>query len=311
VRGGGRVRWLLPRHKGAPGPASALLYRAGTARHAFGTSALALAQRLGGLGLPELVFDETVGLAPELAAALGLDRVQLAALLPTDPLRQSRAVMSVLHGGRPVAMAKVAPTGSSELQRELRVLLRLERVPLASVAAPRPVAAFAWGGFDVLVTMLLPTRGSTSRPFAQAEHAALVGLAQARVQLLPAVGLSEGWFVHGDFCGWNSTRIGRRKLALWDWEWAHAGRPLEDYFHWQTQRLIHFDRGSDDALVHEALAPGKRLLALCAELDIAPDEAAPSLAASLALRIKRLSEGGNDRELDRNRQLLARLEGRH
>jgi hypothetical protein len=310
LRGGGRARWLLPRHSGAPGPASARLYRAGTVRHAFGAAALEVAQRLGGLGLPRIALDETVGLAPELAAALGLDRVELGALLPTDPLRRSRAVVAVLHRGRPVAIAKVAPTGSSELQRELRVLTRLESVTLDGIAAPRPIASFVWCGFDVLVTTLLPTRGSTSRALGHAEEEALVGLARARSELLPAVGLDHGWFVHGDFCGWNSTRIGARKLALWDWEWAHAGGPLEDYFHWQTQRLVHFESGSDSALVRDALAPGRRLRALCARLGVAADEAAPSLAASLAVRIDRLGAGGNNAELQLNRRLLALLEGR-
>jgi hypothetical protein len=256
------------------------------------------------------VLDERVGLAPELAAVLGLDHVELAVLLPTDPARTSRVVVAVLHGGRPVAMAKVAPTGSGELERELRILLRLESVPLARIEAPRAVASFVWCGFDVLVTTLLPIRGSTSRPLGHVEEEALVDLALARSELLPAVGVEDAWLVHGDFCGWNSARIGSRKLALWDWEWAHAGQPLEDYFHWQTRRLVHFRKGSSDALVRAALSPDRRLRALCARIDVEPHEAAPSLAASLAIRIDRLSAGGNEAELQLNRDLLARLDGR-
>jgi hypothetical protein len=310
VRRGGSARWLLPRHRGAPGPGSARLYRAGSLRHAAGAAALELVQRLGGAGLRRLVLDETVGLAPELAAVLDVDRVELAVLLPTDPMRTNRAVVAALHRGRPVALAKVAPTGSAELERELRVLLRLETVQLEAVAAPRAIASFVWCGLDVLATTMLPTRGSTSRPLGAVEEAALVELARARAELLPAVGRNEGWFVHGDFCGWNSTRTGARTLALWDWEWARAGLPLEDYFHWSTQRLIHFQRGSGEELIDEALTPGRALRELCARLDISADEAAPSLAASLRVRIDRLRAGGNDAELELNRRLLAQLEGR-
>jgi hypothetical protein len=310
VRGGGRVRWLLPRRLGAPGPAAAGLYRAGTVRHALGATALEVVQRVGGLGVSRVVLDETVGVAPELAAVLGLDHVELAVLLPTDPARTSRVVVAALRAGRPVALAKVAPAGSGELERELRVLLRLESVPLASIETPRLIASFVWCGLDVLVTTLVPIRGSTSRPLGQVEEQALVDLAHARSELLPAVGAEDGWLVHGDFSGWNSARIGSRTLALWDWEWAHAGLPLEDYFHWQTQRLVHFGKGSGDALVRAALSPDKRLRTLCARIDVEPQEAAPSLAASLATRIDRLSAGGNEAELRLNRELLTRLDGR-
>ena len=45
---------------------------------------------------------------------------------------------------------------------------------------------------------------------------------------------------HGDFCGWNTSVLRNGKLAIWDWEWAHLGEPLEDWFHWETQRLVAF-----------------------------------------------------------------------
>jgi hypothetical protein len=98
--------------------------------------------------------------------------------------------------------------------------------------------------------------------------------------------------VHGDFSGWNSARHGRERLALWDWEWARYGLPLEDYFHWTTQRLVHFGRGSVEQLVASALDPPADLRALCLELGIGPEQAPVALAASLRAGIETANARG-------------------
>ena len=64
---------------------------------------------------------------------------------------------------------------------------------------------------------------------------------------------------HGDFCGWNTSVLRDGRLAIWDWEWAHLGEPLEDWFHWETQRLVAFGALSIEELVRQALVPSPEL----------------------------------------------------
>ena len=84
------------------------------------------------------------------------------------------------------------------------------------------------------------------------------------------------------------------------------GEPLEDWFHWQTQRLIHFGRGSVDELVRSALEPTARLRDLCARLGLDPAAVPHGLAASLQHGLATLSpeENGASRAL-RERALAA------
>lgn len=301
------ARWVLPRRRGAPGPLGARLYRPASPRHAVGALALEGAQRAGGIHLPGLLIDPRVGLAPELAAALHRGSVELAALLPMDPARSNRTVLSVLERGRPVAIAKVALAPSEELARELRVLAALERTPLERVVAARPLASFRWRDLDVVVMTVLPFRGSTARSPGRAEEDALVELARVSDSAASALGGTSGVLVHGDFCGWNSAVIERDRLALWDWEWAHMGEPLEDWFHWQTQRLVHFGRGTAEALVRAALSPDRRLRRLCVRLGVDPEEAPIGLTASLRHGLSRLSPGTSGRARELREQALSLL----
>ena len=204
------------------------------------------------------MLDSSFGVGPELAELLHLDMVELVALLPTDPARTQRTVLSVLHRGRPVAIAKVAPQGSAEHRRELGVLAALETCSLQVLEPARLLGSFAWRGLDVLVTTALEIGGRTDRPLGATEEDALVELASLRERLAPVLGDEGAVPVHGDFCGWNSAAH-RGRLRIWDWEWAHLGEPLEDWFHWQTQRQIHFGRGTLAELVGDALAPSERL----------------------------------------------------
>lgn len=304
---GGRPRWIVPRRRGAPGPSTARLYRPASTRHHVGAALLDARARLGTPGAPKLVIDTSLGLGPELAELLGLDEVDLAALLPTDPARTQRTVLSVLHRGRPMAIAKVAPRGSAELEQELGVLAALEVCALRMLEPPRLLGSFAWRGLDVLVAAVLETNGRTDRPLGAAEEDALVELASLGERLGPVLGGEGTVPVHGDFCGWNSAAH-RGRLRVWDWEWAHLGEPLEDWFHWRTQRLVHFGRGTPSELVDEALAPSAPLRSLCNRLGIEAGAAPTSLAASLRRGLVRLeASGGPGVEL--RRQALTMLEG--
>jgi hypothetical protein len=265
-------------------------------------------------GIPrgaKLELDTSSGLAPELAAALELDEVELAALLSTDPARSSRAVFTVLHGGRPVAMVKVGQQGSPELARELRILRALETSRLRTIVTPRVLASFPWRGRDVLAMSVLSHRGQTSRAPAQVEESALVELASLTEGLAGAVGDGQGATIaHGDFCGWNSSRLPDGRLAIWDWEWAHLGEPLEDWFHWEMQRLVAFDSISLDDLVRNAFAPSTQLRRLCSALGVDPGAAPSALYASLRQGTDRLGTHPGKRGFDLRVQALELLEAR-
>jgi len=282
VRAGGKTRWLLPRGLGAGGPLRVGLYRPASAKHEVGALSLDLAQKSGGIGLDILALDSQVGLMPDIAAAIGTHDVELGCLLPTDPSRPQRAVFSVLERGRPIAIAKVTKTGSPELTRERDVLNALTDVSLTALVPPKPLAFFTWRRYDVLMTSIVPTSGRTDRNLGRPERYALAELARVTQWLEPVLGAAPGHIVvHGDFSAWNSSRFSTRCLALWDWEWARLGLPLEDYFHWQTQRLVHFRRGTVDALVASALKPGLDVVRMCEAAGFDASAAPHGLAASL------------------------------
>jgi aminoglycoside phosphotransferase (APT) family kinase protein len=62
--------------------------------------------------------------------------------------------------------------------------------------------------------------------------------------------------IHGDFAPWNSCVVGDGRLAVWDWEEARLGRPLEDIFHWRIQRYLRGAETSLAEIVGDALGPG-------------------------------------------------------
>ena len=259
----------------------------------------------------ELALDTSDGLGPEIAAALGLDDVELAAMLSTDTHRRSRAVLSVMHRGRPVAMVKVAPQGSPELATELRMLYALESSPLRSIVTPRALASFPWRGLDVVAMTVLSHRGRTSRALGPVETDALVELYESSDRLKAALGrpADGGVIAHGDFCGWNTSVLRNGKLAIWDWEWAHVGEPLEDWFHWETQRLVAFGALSIERLVRQTLVPSPTLHDLCERLGLEAASAVPTaLRASLRHSITRMSSSGG-RELEVRTRMLKLLGG--
>lgn len=304
---GGRPRWIVPRRRGAPGPLRAHLYRPASTPHRIAATLLDVRTRLGAPSGSRLVLDASVGLGPEIAELLHLDEIELAALLPTDPARTQRTVLSALHRGRPVAIAKVAPHGSAELQRELGVLAALETCSMGVLEPPRLRGSFSWRGLDVLVTTTLDIGGRTDRPIGETEEDALVELAALRRRLAPVLGGEGAVPVHGDFCGWNSAAH-RGRLRIWDWEWAHLGEPLEDWFHWQTQRHVHFGRGTLVELVEDALSPSECLRSLCSRLGVSPEAAPASLAASLRQGLARL-EPSQGQGATLRRQALSILDG--
>jgi hypothetical protein len=204
-------------------------------------------------------------------------------------------------------MAKVAAHGSIELEREARVLAELVRLTTTALVAPRLVASFPWSGLDVVVTSVLPTAGCADRELGPIEEEVLLELASLGDQLRHAVDGDGTTLAHGDFCAWNTARKTGR-LAVWDWEWAHMGEPLEDWFHWQTQRLVHFGRASVPTLVKSALTPSLRLRRLCGRLGVPIDAAPVSLAASLRAGLARLGDTDSPGVALR-REALALLEG--
>jgi hypothetical protein len=205
-----------------------------------------------------------------------------------------------------VALVKVTEQGSGELAREHSVLAALEACPTAAFRTPSILGFFPWQGMDVLVTSPLEIRGRTDRPLGSHEEEALIELAALRAQLEPALERNGVTPVHGDFSGWNTSSVRGGGLAVWDWEWAHLGEPLEDWFHWQIQRLVHFRAGTMEALVSMALTPDAQIASLCSQVDLDPAHAPESLVAALQQGLTRTTA---DTSGVRVREQMLRLAG--
>lgn len=254
----GRARWVLPEGRRAPGPIGTHLYRPFRPRHALGARALELGHRLGWLRLgrraPLSVED---GLARQIAQQLGEREVTLAAVATGDPHRGRRAVLAVSSGGTLRAFAKVALDERESLLRERDVLALLSGLDLRTIVPPRVFGCFEWDGCVVLLLEPMPLTSYADRPLGDAELAALAELSRLGAALAPVLGEDNGKSpIHGDFAPWNSCVVGDGRLAVWDWEEARLGRPLEDVFHWRIQRHL---RGADTSLaeiVGDALGPG-------------------------------------------------------
>ncbi len=87
------------------------------------------------------------------------------------------------------------------------------------------------------------------------------------------------------------------------------GEPLEDWFHWQTQRLIQFGHGSVEELVRGALAPDARLRSLCERLGVEPEAAPIGLASSLRHGLSTLGSHAQGPERTLRERALTLLEG--
>ena len=90
--------------------------------------------------------------------------------------------------------------------------------------------------------------------------------------------------VHGDFAPWN-TAAARDGYAVWDWEEARLGLPLEDYFHWHVQMLVLFGVGSVETIVHCATSPQRDLAELGHQLGLDAEAPVRALRAYLERRL--------------------------
>jgi thymidylate kinase len=304
----GRPRWLLAARVGARGPHGAGLYRAARARQASGALALELAQRAGlGRFHPCVTLDPETGLAPRIARALGTGRVDLSAAVTGNGRRGSRALLTVWQDGRQLAVAKVSREEAAKLEHERRVLEALASCSPARFSAPRVLGSFHWQGCFVLLLGPMEARGRADRPLGRAEVGALVELALLAEPLGPVLGARPGGVpVHGDFAPWNSGPTRAGALAVWDWEDARLGAPLEDLFHWRVQRLVLFREGDVATLVGAALEPDRQVRWLCEELGIS-HEAAPFALQSYLESSLRTARRQDARAADVRRLALARL----
>ena len=302
----GLPRWLLPVHRNAAGPVSARLYRPGSFRNAAGAALLEAWSRSGIRNNSLLTLDTSTGLIPELESLLELSQLELAAMLPTDASRPMRTVISVLHQRRSVAIAKLDADGSLELEREFHVLTQLAHCPMTHLQAPRVLGFFRWQGFQVLVMSSLPIRGRTDRRLGPTEERALADL-RSLMSTLPGEAGSGSTLVHGDFCGWNTSRLGNGGLAVWDWEWARQGEPLEDWFHWQVRRALQFGHGSMSEVSQWALSPPPKLVRFANLVSTCPETAPMALAHALKADLRRLSHEPSGKAYQVRAEALARL----
>jgi hypothetical protein len=308
VSAGGRPRWLLPR--GTGGPVGWHLYRPPSAVRAAGALALEVEGRAGGRLLgPQIELDPAEGLGPRLAATLGCDAVELAAAIPRDAHRRGRVVLAIRDRGRLVGFAKVDADGHARLGRECAVLEALGACRPTSFAVPRVLDCFEWEGSAVMLLGALDAARLAAAELGAPELRALAELGSLEEPLGAVLGTRGGAVpVHGDFAPWNAARTGAGWLALWDWEEAHLGLPLEDLFSWRARVLIHLGRGSVDALVRGAYEPDRQVCALAAASGSPPDAAPHALEAALE-RI--LAGAGPDEDAARAaRRALQMVRGR-
>jgi thymidylate kinase len=282
LRRHGRTRWLLPARVGGRGPWGAGLTRPSGARGSVAATALEAYHRSGAARLGSFIrVDPARGLGPAIERQLGVSGLELAASTVTKA-RGERVILSVQRRGRPIAFAKVTRDDIGALEREHNVLVALQAVDQDGFCSPRPLGFMQWRDAGVLLLAPLGVRARADRALGEAELAALVALAQLGRPLESVFGSPERLVpVHGDFAPWNSATPPAGPLVLWDWEEARLGLPLEDLFHWRTQRLVHFGHGSVRELVAGALEPDRQVGELCATLGVAPEAARVALAAYL------------------------------
>jgi hypothetical protein len=274
-----QARWVLPDGCRAPGPIGTHLYRPFRPRHAVGAFALELGHRAGWplMGRRAPLSVER-GLAGAIAEQLGEHEVTLAAVTTGDRDRGRRAVLAVSSGGRLRAFAKVALEERESLLRERDVLALLSRLDLHKLLPPHILGCFEWQGCVVLLLEPLQLTSYADRALGDAELAALAELGRLGDALAPILG-QDGTRspIHGDFAPWNSGVVKDGRLAVWDWEEARLGRPLEDVFHWRIQRHL---RGADVSLaeiVGDALGPGPMTATAADRLGVASESAPEAL----------------------------------
>jgi thymidylate kinase len=303
----GRDRWVLPAGPGACGPASTGLYRPTSATRALGAAWLDAGQKLGVVGR-RVTLDAAAGVGSAIAAELGLRKVELAGALTGERARGRRALFAVRSGGRTIAFAKIAAEEGGKLLHE-QVVLDALRDATERIVAPRVLGRLEWRGRQVLLIEALRTRGGATRELGRleldaiAEICSLGGLREALGVVGDAVPL------HGDFAPWNSGVTADGRLALWDWESARSGLPLEDVFHWYAQRLFYVRRGPAEELVEFALAPSAEVRALRDRLGLDDGASAAALGAYLEWSLGEPSLA-TDEASDERRRALRLLEER-
>jgi hypothetical protein len=276
-------RWLLPAGFGALGPHGRQLYRPARPRHRVGALALEVLQRTGLSGFGRAItLDPDRGVGPLIADALGTDRVDLAAAVTGDRRRGDRTLLSVWQNGRVVAFAKIARQEAAKLEHEFAVLQAFERCKLETLHVPDAIGLFHWEDCGVLLLRPFDVRHRADRALGPAEIAGLAELASLSEPLAAVIGADPKLVpVHGDFAPWNSSPWSASALALWDWEEARLGLPLEDLFHWRMQRLLRFGHGSAEDIVAGATVPDLEVHAICARLGIDTSAAPAALGACL------------------------------
>ena len=143
-------------------------------------------------------------------------------------------------------------------------------------SVPRVIDFFDWHEATVLLLAALPVQGRANRPLGETELAVLAELAALTPALAGVLETEPGnGFVpvHGDFAPWNSSVDGSGHVYLWDWEETRPGLPLEDYFHWELQRLLRFGSGDARTLVTQALTGSGRVRYACRRLGVDPASA--------------------------------------
>jgi len=279
-------RWVVASGLGSPGPTRTQLYRPARGRHLAGAVLLDLAQAVaGGRLATQVSLDSGRGLGPLVARKLGKRAVVLAAAATGGGRRGERALLSVRADGRIVAFAKVAGKEAAKLHHEAWILRQLAGVDLDTLVVPRVIDCFDWQDCAVLLLEPFRVRLRADRSTGSAEVAGLVELTRLGSHVGDLDGGSSGQvLVHGDFAPWNCAPLGPASLALWDWEEARMGMPLEDLFYWRVQRLLRFGRGRAVDLVESALDPDGEILTLCAKTGTDPAVAPDALAACLQRR---------------------------
>ena len=272
------ARWFLPRGAAVAGPVAAGMYRPAQRRHRAGAVVLRGSTLLPGRSIR---FAAERGVGPRLAEALGIRTIDLA-VAPTKDAARDRLVASVLHDGKPIAFTKIVPRGErAALDHELQLLALLSSSALQTLRVPKPVEVLEWEQWCALLMLSVPTPGYADRELSDTELGALAELAGLGDALEPVLGRGEGTVpIHGDFAPWNCAVL-KGELAVWDWEGAGLGLPLEDLFHWRAQRLALFRVGSPETLVRGAFEPDWRVRGLCARLGIEPSCAPAALESAL------------------------------
>lgn len=277
VRLAGRPRWLLQARPSTGGPFRQGLYRPSNPRQHVIARWLDASHTLGRLG-SSFRLDPERGIAPALAEALGVEAVAIAgALIARDS--GARTVLRLTTPDRTIAYAKI-DVDAGRLDHERCVLASLARAGTRTFTVPRVLGFVEWEGLTALLLRPVALATDGARLLGGSEVAALAELWDLQEELEPVLGSARGWGpAHGDFAPWNTGCTGRSLVAIWDWEQARVAPPLEDYFHWHTQRLALLGASTIEGLVNRALRPDNELRELCSRLGVSPDEA-PSLLRS-------------------------------